>query len=296
MKLNIKEDKQWLWYTIFAVCFTILLLYIKFPSEAVTKYVRVEAEKNFPDLNINFRKIGLALSPGIKIEGLRVSFKEAPDTPVYISEKSSIRISILSWLKGDPKYYFKSNVKGGEISGFIEEKNELKKERMDATIDIKGVKLDENSFIHPIVRERIEGILSGKVTFMGNLSDPIRGNSVLSLNLSEGSYKLKEPFLGINRIGFKNINLSGIINNQRFNIKDMKMTGGPFSGTATGTVRINSSNLFNSRLDLKAEIEPTPSLAQDMPGVERLIKNMMKGGKLRVDLQGTIESPSFKIR
>lgn len=294
MKLNIKEDKQWLWYTIFAVCFTILLLYIKFPSEAVTKYVRVEAEKNFPDINIDFKKIGLALSPGIKIEGLRVSLKEDPDTPVYISEKSSIRVSIISWLKGSSKYYFKSMVKGGEISGFLEEKKELKKERIDATIDIKGVKLNENSFIHPIVSERIEGILSGKVTFMGDLSDPIRGNSELSLYLSEGSFKLKEPFLGINRIGFKNINLLGIIDNLRFNIKEMKMTGGPFNGTATGSVRINSSNFFNSRLNLETEIEPTPSLAQDMPEVERYIK--MKGDKLKVDLLGPLDNITYKFK
>ena len=151
MYLTFKKNNQWLWYLIFAVCLAVVLLYINFPSEALTNYVKIQAEKSNPDINIDFDKIALTLSPGIKIRGLRISLKADPGTPVYVSEKTSIRVSIFNLLKGNPKYYFDSSVNGGSISGFLEEKNEVQKERVDITIDIEGIKLDENLFIHPPV-------------------------------------------------------------------------------------------------------------------------------------------------
>jgi type II secretion system protein N len=297
MNLIKKENKPWLWYLIFSVCLTVVLLYIKFPSETLTNYIRVQAEKSYPDISIGYKKIGLTLPPGINIKGLSISLKEDPETFVYESEKTTIRISILGWLKGDNKYFFESAVKDGVISGFFEEKNEMKKERVDATIDIKGVSLDKNIFIHPALSERLEGILTGKITFMGNISDPLKGNTEIHLDMTDGKVKLKKPFLDLDALEFKKMNISGIIDNRRLNIKDLNMTGGPLNGSATGTVQIRD-DLLNSRLNLKAEIEPSPSLSQDMPEVGNTISmmsNIMKDGKLRIDIQGTLDRPSPKF-
>ena len=298
MRLALKDNKQWLWYLIFAVCLTAILLYINFPSKALTDYIRVQAENRYPDIKIDFDKIYLTFYPGIQIRGLKISLKEYPDTPVYVSEKSSIRVSILSWIKGDPEYYFESSVKGGEISGVIEEKNEVKKERVDATIELKGIKLDQNIFIHPIVSERIEGSVAGKIIFMGNLSDPLKGNTEISLNLSDGMIKFKKPIFDLNALEFKKLNISGVIDKRRLNIKEFNMTGEDINGSATGTIQIGNQ-IQNSRLNLKTELEPLPSLYQDMPKVGNAIngiKSKMSNGKLRVDLQGTLDRPLPKIR
>ncbi|MGD9158755.1 MAG: type II secretion system protein GspN [Desulfobacteraceae bacterium] len=294
----IKENKQRLWYLIFAVCLTVLLLYINFPSEALTDYIRAEAEKRYPDINIGFDKIGLTLSPGIKIRGLRISLKQDPDIPVYISEKSSVSVSILGWIKGDAKYYFKSKVKGGELSGSIEEKNDVKNGRIEASIDIKDIKLDENIFIHPAISQRIEGTLTGKIKLIGDLSDPLRGNTEIYLDLADGKVKFLKPFLGMDRVEYREINFSGVLDNRKLNIKDLNMTGGPVNGNATGTVQI-SNDFWSSRLSITAEIEPSPSLAQEMPGVEKavnLMKNKMRDGRLPVDIRGTLERWSYNFR
>lgn len=298
MRLPLKDNKQWLLYLLFAVFLTVLLLYIKFPSEALTNYVRVKAEKGSPGIIIDFKKIGLTLAPGIKIKGLSISLREDPETPVYVSEKTSIRVSVLGWLTGDSKYFFTSIVKGGEISGVLKEKNEVKKERIEASIDIKGIRLDDRSFIHPVISERIEGVLTGKVTYTGNLSDPLKGDVEIFLDIADGRIKLKEPVLDMNVLEFKDINISGVMDNRRFTVKDLNMTGGPVSGNATGTVQID--NVFlNSRLNLRAELEPSPDLSRDMPEVGNAInamKNLMKDGKFRLDIQGTLDRPLPKFR
>ena len=298
MHLSIKDNRQWLWYLIYAVSLTVVLLFIMFPADALKNYILVQAEKRYPDICIDFKKIGFTLSPGIKIHGLSISLSKDPATPVYVSEKTTIRVSVLDWIKGDNKYSFKSATKGGMISGFLKEKNEVKKERIDATINIDGIRLDENIFIHPVLSERLEGILTGKITFMGNLSDPLKGTAEISLDLVDGRIRLKKPILDLNVLEFKKIDLSGVIDNRRLNIKDLNMTGGPMNGSATGSVRINN-DLLNSRLNIKAEIEPSSSLSKDMPEVGNAInmmKNIMKNGKLRIDIQGTIYRPLPKIR
>ena len=298
MNQPFKDNKKRLWYLIYIIGLTVVLLYIKFPTKVLTNYIKAQAEERYPELNISFDKIGLSLSPGITIGGLKISLKEDPDTPVYVSKKSSVSLSILSWLKGDSKYYFESKVKDGEISGYLEEKDIAKKERIEAAINIEDIKLDENIFIHPLISQRIEGTVTGKIKFIGDLADPMRGNTEISLDMADGKFILKKPLLDMDVVDFQKISLSGVLDNRRLNIKDLDMTGGPVSGSASGTIQIN--NVFlSSRLRLKAEIEASPTLDRDAPGVGKafdLMKNKIKDGKLHIDIRGTIDRPLPQFR
>lgn len=296
--LNISNNKNWLWYTCYAAVMTVFFLYVLFPSRALTDYVRTELESRYPEINVSFKKIGVSVSPGINIRGLKIALRENPGTPVYVSEKTSVRVSIPGWLTGDPKYFFKSKVQGGEISGFIEQKEIAKKERIESTINFKDIKLDENVFIDPVISQTLEGTLTGEIKYIGDLPDLLRGNAEISADMTDGSIKLVKPFLGMDTVEFKKISLSGVLDNRRLTIKDLNMTGGPFSGSATGTVQINN-NFPSSRLNLRAEIEPSPSLMQENPNVGKaidLVKNQMKGGKLPVNIRGTIERRLYNFR
>ena len=133
---------------------------------------------------------------------------------------------------------------------------------------------------------------------MGNLSDPLKGNTEISLNLSDGKIKFKTPILNLDELEYKKINVSGVIDNRRLNIKDLNMTGGPVNCTATGTILI-SNDFLNSRLNIKTEIEPLPSLYQEMPeagNAINLMKNKIKDGKLLIDFQGTLNRVIPKFR
>ena len=149
-----------------------------------------------------------------------------------------------------------------------------------------------------MISQRIEGKLTGKIKIIGNLSDPLRGNTEISLDLTDGRVKLLNPFLGMDRVEFRKISFSGVLDNRRLNIKELNMRGGPVSGSAKGSVVIGNV-VLNSRLNLRAEIEPSPSLAQEMPEVGRaidLMKSKMKNGKLQLDIMGTFNRPLPKFR
>jgi len=297
MNQPVKKDEKRLWYLAYIIILTVILLYILFPERALTDYFKSQAENRYPNLNIEFDEINLSLSPGIKIYGLKISSKEDPDTPVYMSKKTLIQPSILGLLTGNSSYSFESSVNGGEISGFLKKKITNKKERVEATIDFNKIILDENVLIDPILGQRVEGILNGKITFMGDLFNLLNGNAEVSLELTDGKINLKKPFIELNEIEFDKINISGVLDKRKFNIKSLDITGSDINGSGSGDIPLKD-NILSSRLRLKVEIEPSPTLLQENPLVDtavRLIKKRAKDGKYIIDIKGTIGKPSLPL-
>ena len=298
MNQFLKKHKIKLYYSAYIVILTIICMYLMFPSELLSTFIKRQAERAYPDMNITFNDVGASLSPGIKIKGLKVSLKEKPGVPVYVSEKTTLSISIFDWIRGISRYHFKSRTKGGEISGVIEKIENENKEQIEAVIEIDDVRLDDKVFIHPEITNRLEGMLKGTITFTGETSDFMKGNSEISLAMTSGRIKFKKPVFDVEFAAFKDITLTAVYNNRSLNIKKLEMNGILVNGNTKGTVRV-SSNLPLSRLNLKGEVEPLPQLFKEIPAAEnavKLYKKKMKNGNLPIEIKGTIEKPSFRIR
>ncbi len=298
MNQFLEKHKIKLYYTAYIVILTIICLYLMFPSDLLSGYIRQQAEKAYPNMNISFKDAGASLSPGITIKGLKVSLKDNPGIPVYTSEKTTFSISIFDWIRGISRYYFTSRTKGGEISGVIEEKESANREKIEAVIEFDNVRLDDKVFIHPVVTDNLEGTLNGRITFTGDISDFMRGNSEISLELTSGKIKFNKPVFDVESAAFKDITLSAVYNNRSLNIKSLDMNGMLVNGSISGRVQV-AVNLPSSRLSLKGDIEPLPQLFSEMPEAEKaidLVKNRMKNGKLPIEILGTIEKRSTRIR
>ncbi|MBN1908012.1 MAG: type II secretion system protein GspN [Deltaproteobacteria bacterium] len=282
------------WYLVYIAVLLILFLYVMFPDRVLNSFLSAQAEKRFPDLNISFEDTGFILPLGIKIKGLEVALKDNPYVPIYVSEKTSIRVSITGLFFGGNKVTFTSRVNGGEISGVFEERD---KESCNITVDIDDIILDGRPFIHPDTGKYIEGMVSGRISFTGNPSDFIKGKGDISLEVNKGRIKPAMPLFDIRDIGFERISIAGALDKMRFTIKDMSMKGGPFNGSARGDVQLNR-DIFSSGLMLSAKITPGPSMEKDIPDVARAIKSsgIMKNGRLIFDIEGTLTKPLPVIR
>jgi type II secretion system protein N len=288
------KGKNRYWYLIYIAVLLVVFLYVMFPDNVLNSFINVQAEKRFPDLNIRFEKTGFIFPLGIKIRGLEVALKDNPDELLYVSKETSVRVSVLNLLFGDTKLAFSSKVNGGEISGIFEEKD---KETCNITADMADIIFDEKPFIHPELSREIEGTLSGKINFTGELAGYIRGIGNISLKMVNGRFKQTIPLFDVDGIKFEMISLKGVLDNMNLNIKDLSMTGGPFNGKAKGDIQLKQDILL-SGLRLSAEITPAPGMKKEMPEVARAIESskIMKGGKLRFDIQGTISNPLPVIR
>ncbi len=293
MIVALKGNKRY-WYIIYIAVLLVVLLYVMFPDRILNSFLSVQVEKRFPDLNISFEDTGFILPLGIKIRGLEVALRDNPYVPLYVSEKTSIRISLTGLLFGSNKVTFSSRVNGGEISGVFEEKE---KEGCNITAVIDDIILDGKPFIRPELSREIEGTLNGKINYTGDPAGYIRGNGDISLEMANGRFKLAMPLFDVDGIGFKRITLKGVLDNMNLNIKDLSMTGGPFNGRAKGDVQLKQ-DIYSSGLRLSAEITTAPDMKKEMPDLLRAIESskIMKGGKLLLDIKGTLTKPLPVIR
>jgi type II secretion system protein N len=282
------------WYLVYIAVLLILFLYMMFPDSILNSILKEQIEGRFPELNIGFEETGFLLPPGIKIRGLRIALKHNPDEILYFSEKTSIRFSLTGLLFGGNKINFTSRVNGGEISGVLKERD---KGVCNITVDIDDIILDGKPFIHPDTGKFIEGLFKGRISFAGNPSDFIKGKGDISLEAKKGRIKPAMPLFDIRDIGFEKICLKGALDNMRFNVKDLSITGGPINGKARGDLQL-AQDILTSGLRLSAEITPSPAMKDEMPDIARAIEssNIMKNGKLRFDIQGTLSNPMPVIR
>ncbi|NLA76006.1 MAG: type II secretion system protein GspN [Deltaproteobacteria bacterium] len=281
-------------YPVYIAVLLIFFLYVMFPDSILKGFLSSQAEDLFPDLSVRFEDAGFILPLGIKIRGLEVALKDSPHRPLYVSEKTSVRVSVPGLLFGGTKLTFSSRVNGGKLSGFYKEKD---KDICSISIDIDDIALDGNPFILPETGKYIEGRLTGRISFAGSLSDFINGKGSIFLEAKKGRIKPSMPLFDIRDIGFENISLTGALVNMRFNLKDLSMKGGPINGKARGDVQLKS-DIISSGLKFSVEITPTPEMKSEMPDIAMAIEssNMLKNGRLRLDIQGTLTNPIPVIR
>jgi type II secretion system protein N len=288
------KRKNRYWYIIYIAVLLAVFLYVMFPDSVLKDIVSAQAEKRFPDLDIRFEKTGFRLPLGIIFKGLEVALKDNPDEPLYVSEKTSVKVSITGLLFGNMKVTFSSRVNGGEISGVFEEKG---KEGCNITAVIDAIILDGKPFIHPELSRKIEGTLSGKINYTGESAEYIRGNGNISLEMVNGRFKLLIPLFDVDGIGFKMVSLTGALDNMNLNVKDLSMTGGPFNGRVKGDVQLKE-DILSSGLRLSAKITTAPEMKKEMPELYRAIEasKIMKNGSVLLDIQGTLTKPLPVIR
>jgi type II secretion system protein N len=263
-----KENKRY-WYLIYIAVLLVIFLYVMFPDRILNSFLSAQAEKRFPALSISFKDTNFLLPLGVKVRGLEVALKENPDQPLYISEKTSIRVSLTGMLFGNNKITFSSRVNGGVISGVI---NEREKDICNISAVIDDVLLDGRPFVHPDTGKYIEGLLKGRINLSGNPSDLITGDGDIFLEAENGRIKPAIPLFDIRDIGFERISVTGTLEKMNFNIKDMSMKGGPFNGSLKGDVQLKR-DISSSGLRLSAKITPGPAMKKDMPDIAKVIES-----------------------
>jgi type II secretion system protein N len=293
MMQALKGNKRY-WYLLYIAVLLALFLYVMFPDSILNSFLSAQAEKRFPDFNISFKKTGFTLPLGVSIRGLEVALKDNPDEPLYVSEKTSVRVSITGLLFGHMKLTFSSRVNSGEISGVYKKKN---KDGCNISAVIDDIILDGKPFIHPELSRKIEGTLNGKINYTLESTGDMRGNGDISLEIINGRFKPPIPLFDVDGIGLERVRLTGVLDNMILNIKDLVITGGPFNGSVKGDVQLKK-DLFSSGLRLSAEIIPTPAMKKEMPELLRAIESLklMKGGKMLFDIKGTLTKPLPVIR
>ena len=297
MRDFVSKHRNLLGYVLYGLVLIALLLYLRFPSDAVKDYIQAEGERANPPFTLSVDHIGPLIPFGLKFVKTRVSLRDSPNTLILKADGLSLRPSLLSLLGGKPDYSFRCAAYKGDTSGSIRLQEEGKKASVDAEIELTNVDLGEYTYLQELIGRTVKGTLSGTIKYNGQYRPMLDGSGEANLSLSEGMVELAEPFLTLKSIDFDEMEIDMVLNKRKINVGHLEFKGKQLQGKLSGTISLGKV-LSESALSLSGTIEPFAALFESAEGAQETVaflRGRLNQGTFTFTIEGTLGQPKIKF-
>jgi type II secretion system protein N len=298
MKKIFKIYRKWMGYVLYGIILMLVLLIYRFPSDSIKEYIQTAVNSRNPDLSVTIEKASLAFPFHLKFTGVDCHMQGDPSITVFKIKEIVVRPSIWSLFTKNQTFRFACNAYDGTITGNINLQKNGEITKFVSSIELKNIKVNDDSPMPAFIKDYIGGILEGTVKYSGEGLYDNNGSGEASLTLSKGAVKLGTPILNIKAIDFKEVVIKADLKNQVLNIPNLNLKGDNFLGQASGAITFRNP-LNKSLIGFNASIEPTSTSVKTSTGANdamALLRQSLKNGKLLFTLQGTIEEPVFRLK
>ena len=297
MKQFFSKHRKWLLYTIYSVALTLVLLYYKFPSDGVGRYIQATVHRINPDILVKYESMSLSFPFSFRFDQAEIHVRKDPEKNVFRAKEVIIRPKIWSLISGRPEYCLVCRAYNGNITGCIDLQRDERGTLYSASFTLNDIRIDDDSPLPSCIKGRLNGVLEGSVTYSGrNIYDP-DGTGEASINLSNGSFRLGKPVLEVEAVDFTEVLIKMTLKDRKLNISNAELKGDGILGQASGSISLRDS-IQKSRLNIKGTFEPTDALFKDSKNSHDsvlLLNKTLKNGKVSFTLQGTVDKPSFRL-
>lgn len=160
-------------YIVYAILVTAVLLYYRFPSEALQSHLVRMAGRMDPGIIFSARSLDPSFPPGLRLQEPVFSLKKRPETPFFKAQHLSVRPGIGSLILGDTTWFFDAQAYGGIINGHIQSGEDGKIDGF--FLSLKNVRLHEYAFLPHFGVGDFAGNLKGNITYKGSPDRIVRG-------------------------------------------------------------------------------------------------------------------------
>lgn len=292
-----EQNKKIIWYSVYFILVTLVFLVYAFPSKSVQAYIQTLAEERITESDFSLKKVSFSLPFGFKLHQALLAPKQGKGS--LRIEAESIRIQPAPWsmIKGEKVYRFKSRMYSGNVKGSIHFITPEPEPPYSVHMTLRGLDLKSKQFILGLTDRDLEGKLSGTIQYEAKNDTLYDGTGEADLIFSNGKVDVTLPFLDDDMIEFDQLVIKCDLKNRRLNLGRMEFKGPTLNAFISGNINLNRQ-LFQSRLNLRVEIEPLPELIQklsDNPSALELLKKRLKSGKLTFTVGGTLDDPRMRI-
>lgn len=296
MKNFISKHKERLGYILFALILTLVLLYTRFPSDAVRDYFRAKGLGTTPRLDLSADRIEPSILVGLKFTKPKVALKDAPDRVILRADDLFIKPALSSLLLGKRKFSFRCAAYQGDARGSVLIKKDPEMDFVDTEMTLNNIHVGDYSYLSQLIGRPVEGTLGGTISYSGHnlMSD---GSGKANLKLSDGRVKFLQPFLTLQFIDFSEMEIEAVLEKQKINVKRLELRGKQLQGSLSGTITVKEQ-LARSQLDLRGTIEPFAALFQSSGGAQdtvAVLKQHLVKGTLSFAIRGTVEEPLIEF-
>jgi len=297
---SITKHKKCLGYILYGILLMIVLLYYRFPSDAVGDYLKSTADEINSSYTVWIGNVRPLFPFGVKLLRTRVSLRENPDTNLLIAESLLIKPRLWSFLKGESKYGFDCFAYGGDIKGtvhFSDDGGEATEGPFTTSLELRDLRINDYEYLFTLIGRNVKGILGGNITYSGQNGLLINGTGEASLRISDGSVELLQPIFSLKSVRFDDLWIKMILEKTKIKLTRVEMGGKEIKGTLSGTIGLKQS-FSKSRLALRGSIEPLAGFFKSENGAPRmmtLFKRRLRKGKLSFVVRGTPADPKIRF-
>ena len=297
---SIFKHKKCLGYILYGILLMIVLLYYRFPSDALGDYLQSTAEEINPRYHVLVGKVRPSFPFGVKFLKPRVSLRESPDIDLFMADSLLIRPGLWSFLKGESKYRFDCLAYGGDIKGsvhFSDNGGEASERPFTTSIELRDIRVNDYEYLFTLIGRNVKGILGGIITYSGQGNLLINGTGEANLRISDGSVELLQPIFSLESVSFDDLRIKMILEKTKIKLTHVELKGREIKGTLSGTIGLKQ-NFSKSRLALRGSIEPLEGFFKGengAPRIMKLFKRRLRKGKLSFVVRGTPADPKIRF-
>ena len=278
----------------------IVLLYYRFPSDALGDYLQSTADEINPRYHVLVGKVRPSFPFGMKFLKTRVSLRENRDTNLFMAESLLIKPGLWSFLKGESKYWFDCLAYGGDIKGsvnFSDNSGEASERLFTTSMELRDIRINDYEYLFTLIGRNVKGVLGGIITYSGQGSLLINGTGEANLRISDGSVELLQPIFSLESVSFDDLWIKMILEKTKIKLTRVELEGREIKGTLSGTIGLKQ-NFSRSRLALRGSIEPLEGFFKGengAPRIMKLFKRRLRKGKLSFVVRGTPADPKIRF-
>lgn len=296
MKPFIQKNKKWFGYVLYAVLVAAVLLYFRFPSEALKDYLETKAAKSDSPFGLSIGQVSPSLPFGLKLLKTQVTQNAKPRAVLFRADALSVRPTIGALLRGKLKLCFQGLAYDGVLKGCTDFSENSLQPPFSTSMTFRDIRMDKYD-LPRLIGRHLEGTLNGTVTYKGKNNVFIQGLGEADLRLTGGRLELLQPILSLDDIAFKEVSIKMVLRDGKINLARAELQGPNMRGTLSGIIHLRK-DISDSRLDLRGTIEPFADFFKSLSGTRdtvRLFRQRLNRGGLSFIIRGTLKDPSIQF-
>lgn len=284
---------RFLFYFCYAVVFTAVLLYARFPTAKFKEYCVRQCEELFDGTDCKIARLGYAIPFGLNLQDVTFSLPETKNVPLVLLH--SVTVSP-DFMKLGKEYFLWGNGYSGEFSCTLQLAKNSK------GFSLKNLKINDLNLaeMKPL-QEALGRELTGKLSFVGGYSavanQYLAGKGQGKVSIEGGKISLVQPVLALEAIDLQHVDMEIQYGNQTLQIAKGKMKGNELTADFASTVRVVSP-WFASGLAMTGDVAPQAGLIKDSIPARaevRALQKQFKKQTIPFRIGGSVQKPSFQF-
>jgi type II secretion system protein N len=230
------------------------LLYLRFPGEALTDYIRAAAAARYPRMLLSIDTILPVVPPGLEAVNLTAGVKGRPEATLH-ADSLSVSPGWLSLFRGRIAASLGAEGYGGELRGRLEFANLFSlKGPFSAEANFREIRIDKCAWLRDALARQITGTLKGSISFSGATDVATGGTGNLDFTLTNGTYQLLESFFGFDKLDFSKVDAKISFRNGALKITGLTLNGEKLRCSLKGNILL-ADDIRESQIDLNGTID-----------------------------------------